>query len=142
MDIQTVQTIKTFLLVFVLSVVVYLFFFKQEEHFKPIVLHPAPTAILTTTPKHTSPQSVSPSGPNPPNMKIPETLAKESNTFTCIPNDPYDEMYSSQNIVDTLRLPERSFGPGIVNNGLKQIVESGVASKHMLNTSQPLQPIS
>ena len=38
-------------------------------------------------------------------------------------NDIYDEKYGSQNMKTNLRYPERSFGPGIVNDSNKVIQE-------------------
>lgn len=68
-----------------------------------------------------------PSGPNPPNArtmadvvtKIPEAVA----------SDPYEATNSEVPVGDTMRHPENSFGPGIVNSGNSISVNAGISSK-------------
>ena len=136
---KTLDNFKTLIIVFVLIALLYLFVFKKNEKFESNTM-PAPATIIKTAPPIITPRSTSPSGPNPPNSRIPNIIAKENDVYNFVPNDPQDELYGSQNIKDNLRYPERSFGPGIVNNGSKLLVNSGIASTKMLNTSQAIQP--
>ena len=142
---KTLDNFKTLIIVFVLIALLYLFIFKKQETFQVTTefsTKPAPAVIIQRAPQNMPPRIVSPSGPNPPNARVPELVARESDNYNFIPNDPQDELYGSQNIQDNLRYPERSFGPGIVNSGSKLLIESGVASTRMLNTSQVIQPFS
>jgi len=83
-----------------------------------------------------APREVSPSGPNPPNARIPNVI---ESVFSVIPNDPMDEYYGSQDIKDNLRYPERSFRTGLINSGNKIITNSERASNSILDTIQPIQ---
>jgi hypothetical protein len=78
-----------------------------------------------------------PSGPNPPNSiardlvtKIPEAAA----------SDPYDTTESEVPVGDTMRHPENSFGPGIVNSGNTLSLNSGVASKNVMEGTSSFSP--
>jgi hypothetical protein len=146
MDMKTFDNFKTLIIVFVLIALLYLFvFMKKEESFEVTTKFstiPAPSVIIKQAENDMAPRIVSPSGPNPPNARIPELIARENDVYNIVPNDPQDELYGSQNIQDNLRYPERSFGPGIVNSGSKLLVSSGVASTKMLNTSQAIQSFS
>ena len=82
-------------------------------------------------------REVSPSGPSAPNARVANIVAKQQETYNIIPNDPQDEYYGSQNIQDNLRYPERSFGPGILNNGKNIIVENEVATQENNGTFSP-----
>jgi hypothetical protein len=101
---------------------------------------PAPATVMKTPLPIQVPREVSPSGPNPPNARIPDSIARLNSVFIVTPNDPMDEQYGSQDIQDNLRYPERSFRPGLINSGNKIITNSEVASNRMLDTAQPLQP--
>jgi len=143
MDMKTVDNFKTLIIVFVLVALLYLFVFtKNQESFKSEPASFAPSNIIKTETLNLPSRTVAPSGPNPPNAKVSNEPCSLDNTITyrVVPNDTYDELYGSQNIQDNLRYPERSFGPGIVNGGSKLLVNSGVASTKMLNTSQNIQP--
>ena len=143
MDMKTLDNFKTLIIVFVLIALLYLFVFNKNEKFESNNAHAhahAPATIIKMAAPIMAPRIVSPSGPNAPNARIPNKIAKENDVYNCVPNDPQDELYGSQNIQDNLRYPERSFGPGIVNSGSKLLVNSGVSSEKMLNTSQPIQP--
>jgi len=139
MDIKSLDNFKTLIVVLVLVAVIYLIMvgFKKESFEVP-----APATLIKTPEPIQVPRIVSPSGPNPPNARIPEDIAKQNDIYNVIPNDPQDELYGSQNIKDNLRYPERLFGPGVVNLGNKILANSGVASTKILNTSQPIQPFS
>ena len=157
MDIKGLDNFKTLIIVFVLISFLYLFVFKQKDESSPVGLErpilknsvfkesfevPAPATLIMAPPPVMTPRIVAPSGPNPPNARVPNVVAKENDIYNFIPNDPQDELYGSQNIQDNLRYPERMFGPGILNAGSKLLAGSGVASRHMLNTSQPIQPFA
>lgn len=72
-------------------------------------------------------QVVSPGGPNPPNASLREGMA------TVIaapekPNDPYEHAEGDYPVEDSMRYPERSFGPAVVNNQTEVLANSGVAN--------------
>jgi len=146
MDMKTLDNFKTLIIVFVLIALLYLFVFTQkQESFESVAKNPpipAQATIIIKPEQSIPPRIVSPSGPNPPNARVPNIVAKENDVYNFTANDPQDELYGSQNIQDNLRYPERSFGPGIVNGGNKLLEHSGVASRKMLNTSQAIQPFS
>jgi hypothetical protein len=110
---------------------------KNQETFIP-----GPAAIMKHTPPSLPPRQVTSSGPYPPNARIPEVIQRESDVLNVIPSDPYDETYGSQNMKDNLRQPERSFGPGIMNDGHNIFVRNGVASQIIQETELPIQQYS
>lgn len=145
MDINSLDNFKTLIIIFILLAFLYLFVFKTSgESFEvPVsIISPAPAAVIKKPMPYLVPREVSPSGPNPPNARIPEQIAKMKDIYNVIPSDPMDELYGSQNIQDNLRYPERFFGPGIVPSGTAGVASSGVGSHNMLSTSQPIQPFS
>jgi hypothetical protein len=103
---------------------------------------PAPATSITKPEPIRVPREVSPSGPNPPNARIPDIVAKQQDIYNIVPSDPQDESYGSQDIQDNLRYPERLFGPGMSNTGTKLLVDSGAASTHLLPTAEPIQPFN
>jgi hypothetical protein len=139
MDIKGLDNFNTLVIVFVIIALLYLFVFSPSE--EPFEV-PAPATLIKQSMPIPVPRQVSPSGPSPPNSRIPDSIAKINDVYNVIPNDPQDEKYSTQNFTDNLRYPERSFGPGIVNGGSKLMLNSGIASPKMLNTSQPIQPFA
>jgi len=130
-------TIILILVVFALAYFGYIYFTKQESFESPIpkgfIAQPEPIKV---------PREVSPSGPNPPNARMPTVLIRQEESQGISANDPQDEKYGSQNIQDNLRNPERSFGPGIKNNGTQVLVDSGASSTKLLPTAEPIQPFN
>lgn len=125
------------LLVVVISFVYLYVTYGKKESFdrnKASLNIPGPAVIVKQDPPMPVPRQVSPSGPNPPNARIPEIEARKLDVLNVVPNDPYDEINGSQNMKDNLRYPERSFGPGIINDSKKVYVMNGVAS-HVINES-------
>lgn len=104
--------------------------------------NPAPATIIKKDPIILSPRVVSPSGPNPPNAHVSEKEARKQDVLNVVPTDPYDETYGSQNMKDNLRYPERSFGPGILNDGKKVLVANGVASAVINPSENAIQQFS
>jgi len=139
MDIKGLDNFNTLIIVFVIIAFLYLFVFSSKDESFEV---PAPAALIKQPMPIPIPRQVSPSGPNPPNSRIPDSIARMNDVYEVIPNDPQDEKYSTQNFTDNLRYPERSFGPGIVNGGSKIMLNSGIASNKMLDTSQPIQPFA
>ena len=125
------------LVLFALSYFGYIYYTKQENFEFPIpkelITHPEPIRV---------PREVSPSGPNPPNARIPNARINEEESRGISANDPQDEKYGSQNIQDNLRYPERSFGPGTKNNGTQVLVDSGASSTKILPTAESIQPFN
>ena len=109
-------------LVLILIVVVYIFTRKTDAFEVP-----APAAMVKKPSNIQIPREVSPSGPSPPNARSPDFLIKSQANYNIVPNDPFDELYGSQNIKDNLRYPERSFGPSVINNNTNILVESKIA---------------
>ena len=142
---ENIDNIYILCLIFLVVAGLY-FYFMQPG--KPSLLPaseafvPAPATIIKMAEPIPVPRQVSPSGPSPPNARIPEEEAKKNDIYNIVPNDPQDEQYGSQDIQDNLRYPERLFGPGVVNGGNKLLQESEVAGPKMLGTAQPIQPFS
>lgn len=122
------------LLIVIVSFIYLYLTFNKKDSFESNP-NPAPATIIMQEPVVLPPREVSPSGPNPPNARVAEKEARKQDVLNVIPSDPYDETYGSQNIKDNLRYPERSFGPGILNDGKKVLVANGVASA-IINESQ------
>jgi hypothetical protein len=72
---------------------------------------------------------VMPGGPGAPNAKPPPIKPRISPD--AVPLDPYDQKNMEAPIEDTMRYPERSFGPGTVNDSTQLSTASGVASTAM-----------
>ena len=129
--------IIVFLLILISSVYLYMVYGKKEKFDIP-----GPATIMKQAQEIPVPREVSPSGPNPPNSRISESEARKLDVLNVIPSDPYDETYGSQNMRDNLRYPERSFGPGVVNDIKKLYVDSGVASPRINSTNNQIQEYS
>lgn len=126
-----------FLILVVSSIYLYFTFWKKETFGVP-----APATIIKRDVPITPLVEVSPSGPNPPNAKISEIEARKYDTYNVVPLDPYDEKYGSQNMKTDLRYPERSFGPGIVNDKKKLYVANGVANTKINESNNVIQEFS
>ena len=131
------DTKKIGIIVVILIICIYIYFNRLKSETFEV---PAPAAVMKTPLPIQVPREVSPSGPNPPNARIPDSIARLNSVFSVTPNDPMDEQYGSQDIQDNLRYPERSFRPGIINSGNKIIINSEVANTRMLDTNQTIQP--
>lgn len=96
-----------------------------------------PPPVVTQAPPEL-PRVVSPSGPNPPNVAAPP------NQVVVIPeerpNDPYDQSESNVPIKDTMRNPERSFGPNVDNSGVGRSVSAGTASTAVSSSLSSFSP--
>ena len=109
-------------LILILIVVVYIFT-RNSDGFQS----QAPAVMIEKPINVQIPREVSPSGPSPPNARSPEIFVKKQDNYNIVPNDPFDELYGSQNIKDNLRYPERSFGPSVINNNVNILANSGIA---------------
>ena len=109
-------------LVLILIIVAYIFTRKTDSFEVP-----APAAVIEKPKNIQIPREVSPSGPSSPNARSPDFFIKKQDNYNVVANDPFDELYGSQNIKDNLRYPERSFGPSVINNNINILTESGVA---------------
>jgi hypothetical protein len=112
---------------------------KRKENF---VAQAKPVPVLTTprleaTPLEAAPvvmaekpagaeRTVQPGGPTTPNARPPPMMPRISPD--AVPLDPYDAQNSAAPIEDTMRYPERSFGPGTVNDGTNRATAAGQAS--------------
>ena len=143
MDNHRIDNMYTIVFVIILFAASYLYITQsssKKETFRDGI--PAPAAVIKRTPPSLPPRQVTPSGPNPPSARIPEVEQRKNDVLNVIPNDPYDEIYGSQNIKDNLRQPERSFSPGIMNDGHNIFVRSGVASDTIQESNRPIQHYS
>ena len=114
---------KVVIALFLVLIVAVYIFTRKTDNFEV----PAPATIIEKPDVIQQPREVSPSGPSPPNARSPNIVVKPQDNYNIVPNDPFDELYGSQNIKDNLRYPERSFGPSVVNNHTNMLVGSGVA---------------
>lgn len=140
MEIKRLDNLYTVILILVgfsLLYFSYVYYMKQEKFEVP-----APAAVVKRPEPIAVPREVSASGPNPPNARIPEVVARTQDNYNIVASDPQDESYGSQDIQDNLRYPERLFGPGMKNNGTKVLVDSGAASTKLLPTAEPIQPFN
>jgi hypothetical protein len=112
-------------LLLILVVVTYLFTRKTDNSAFEV---PAPATVIAKEDPIEDIRIVSPSGPSPPNARVPDIIANKSYNYNVTPTDPYDELYGSQDIKDNLRNPERSFGPSIINSGKSNLINSEVAT--------------
>ena len=143
MDNHIIDNMYTILFIIIIFTASYLYVIQsssKKELFRDGV--PAPAAVIKRAPPSLPPRQVTPSGPSPPNARIPEAEQRNNDVLNVIPNDPYDEIYGSQNMKDNLRQPERSFSPGIMNDGHNIFVRSGVASNSIQESDIPIQHYS
>uniref|UniRef100_A0A6C0D6Z7 Uncharacterized protein n=1 Tax=viral metagenome TaxID=1070528 RepID=A0A6C0D6Z7_9ZZZZ len=140
MEIKRLDNLYTVVLVLVVASLLYFsyIYYTSKEKFEV----PAPAASVKKPEPIPIPREVSPSGPNPPNARIPDVIAKQQDNYNIVPNDTQDENYGSQDIQDNLRYPERLFGPGMKNDDTRVLVESGAASRNLLPTAEPIQPFN
>jgi len=82
----------------------------------------------TTEPPQVLPERiVSSGGPSPPNAALRESMATVIATPEK-PKDPYEHTEGNFPIEDSMRYPERSFGPAAINDQTEIVVNSGVAN--------------
>jgi hypothetical protein len=102
---------------------------------------PAAAPSLELQARVEPPRTVSPAGPNPPNVApqppTPEEERQPPPDVTA--RDPLDDPNSSGDLQDNLRHPERSFSPGLKPTDVDRSVMSGVASSRSMTSSQALQ---
>jgi len=78
------------------------------------------------------PRTISSGGPTTPNARPPQMVPRISPD--AVPMDPYESNNTEAPIGDTMRYPERSFGPGTVNDGTSVSLNAGQASS-LVNSS-------
>jgi len=98
---------------------------------------PAPATPMKADPEQEQ-RTVSPGGPNPPNALSPETAPTISPEAK--PIDPYDNKNMEAPIKDSMRNPELSFGPGVVNTGMNKLASSGIGSASVTTSESPFSP--
>jgi hypothetical protein len=88
----------------------------------------------TARPPYDLPErDVSPGGPSSPNAALPVGVIPTTFSPPEEPHDPYHSTEGQLSVEDSMRYPERSFGPGSDNTNTQIAVASGVASQ---NTQQ------
>lgn len=99
---------------------------------------PAPAPPIKEDPPQ-EPRTISPGGPNPPNVvaspEVPPTLSPDAK-----PSDPYDDLNMEAPIHDSMRHPERSFGPGIENTDTRRMRAAGTGSSMTHPSETPFSP--
>jgi hypothetical protein len=119
-----------------LGVLVYNKYFKGTDGFQGTRSQPTMNKPAYAPPVQQEipepPKITTPSGPNSPNAEAPRervVIPEEK------PKDPYDEVNTEVPMTDNLRHPERSFGPGVENNGTNRSISAGTASNSVNNPS-------
>ena len=132
------QTILIGISILVISSIAYVLFrsyrngalrmemFQSAVKQAPQTLEPAPPvkASLAEEP----PRVITPSGPNPPNAAPPPAKAIDFPPDTKA-RDPFDEVNGETPMRDSMRHPERSFGPGVENSGTQVSLDAGISSQ-------------
>ena len=92
----------------------------NSQGYETVLVKSAPAEA----PRHRVIESAGPGAPNqrPSPLSPPELLPPE------VAMDPQEKNYESAEMPERLRHPERSFGPGLVNEETNHAVSSGVAS--------------
>jgi len=99
---------------------------------------PAPAPLVAETPVEERPRVVAPASAAPPNAAPPALAPTPSPDVEAF--DPYDENTAQAPIGDSMRYPERSFGPGLNQLGAPHAVGSGMASTQVNANLSPFAP--
>jgi hypothetical protein len=99
---------------------------------------PAPATPVKADPPQ-EPRTVSPGGPNPPNATAAPD-ASPNISPEAKPIDPYGDKNMEAPIQDSMRNPERSFGPGIANTGMNKLAASGIGNASVTTSESPFSP--
>jgi type IV secretory pathway VirB10-like protein len=112
---------------------------KEKEDFQNSIRasQPAPVEPPKIAVSPEPPQVVAPAGPNPPSAAPSKkvTFAPQEQ-----PHDPFDETEGETPMRDSLRHPERSFGPGVDNVETRIAPLSGVANEVAAKNSSTFSP--
>ena len=112
-------------------IIAVLFFLAYRYFTEGFQMRPSNFYSMPTLPERT----VTSGGPSSPNVVLKESMATviaEPET----PNDPYDQREGSHPMQDSMRYPERSFGPAGQNSITDIATESGIASKNVQNVQE------
>ena len=136
------QTILIGISILVISSIAYVLFRAYRngalrmEMFQSSVKHtmssappmPEPAPPIKASLAEEPPRVVVPSGPNPPNAAPPAAkgIAFPPETKA---HDPFDEVNGETPMRDSMRHPERSFGPGVENSGTQVSLDAGISSQ-------------
>jgi hypothetical protein len=101
------------------------------EGFTPKSLYMTEFNETAKSPQPLVERVVSSAGPSPPNAAPRESMATVISEPE-VPNDPYDHTEGEFPVEDSMRYPERSFGPGTINDQTEIQVNSGVANTLVL----------
>ena len=118
-------------------IIAVLFFLAYRYFTEGFQMRPSNFYSMPTLPERT----VTSGGPSSPNVVLKESMATviaEPET----PNDPYDQREGSHPIQDSMRYPERSFGPAGQNSITDIATESGIASKNVQNVQNSARVFS
>lgn len=83
-------------------------------------------------------RQVTSSGPHSP-AQAPSKMMPPIIQPDEIPFDPYADTFESAEIPERLRHPERSFGPGLVNDSADFAIQSGIANLAQQTTTRSYQ---
>ena len=98
----------------------------------------APAPVIAATAVEEAPRTVAPATAAPPNAAPPPLAPTPSPDVKAF--DPMDGHSTEAPIGDSMRYPERSFGPGLNQQGAPHAVGSGVASMHANVNLSPFAP--
>ena len=118
-------------------IIAVLFFLAYRYFTEGFQMRPSNFYSMPTLPERT----VTSGGPSSPNVVLKESMATviaEPET----PNDPYDQREGSHPMQDSMRYPERSFGPAGQNSITDIATESGIASKNVQNVQNSARVFS
>jgi hypothetical protein len=118
-----------------------LFFLAYRYFIEGFQIHPSIFNDTTVAPQVLPERAVSSGGPSPPNAMPKESMSAimaESEA----PNDPYDQTDGQTPMQDSMRYPERSFGPAGQNSITDIAAESGIASRSVQNTQNSARVFS
>ena len=143
------QTVLIGLSLLVISSIVYVVFrawrngMARSEPFQrqgsmPPILAPASAPPVEVPVSTEPPRIVAPAGPNPPNAS--GGGKKVSFSPEAEPTDPYDDVNGETPLRDSMRRPERSFGPGLENTGTNLSVDAGISSRSVENAVGSFSP--
>jgi hypothetical protein len=110
----------------------------QRQRSTPPILSPASAPPVAVPVSAEPPRIVAPAGPNPPNASGP--TKKVSFSPEAEPTDPYDDVNGETPMRDSMRRPERSFGPGLENTGTNLSVDAGISSRSVENAVGSFSP--
>lgn len=114
------------------------YFFPSEGFTTKYVEAPSSAPLIEAN-QYRGDADITASGPNPPNTRV---RGSESYSAEPTPTDPYEETVESANAPESLRAPERSFGPGVIPEDTELAVRGGMANATSAHSAVAFQQFS